>query len=725
MLTERGFHVGGLERGGREWTPFVELSPDLVRTIVASEDERFFRHDGVDPRGILRALRANRSAGSAVQGGSTITQQLAKSFVGDQRTVWRKLEELVVARRIEVAYSKADIFEAYINRIYFGAGATGIGGAARIFFGTTPEQLTLSQSALLAAVIPAPGRYNPFQHPDEALVRRDRVLDRLFETGLATAEEVERARAQPLGLSPVAPQRVRAPEIARATWREMRTHGDGDWRQGAFEIDTGIDLVRQRIAQEAVAEAAFELDQRQGLRPPIALLAEGGGDAFRAAFAELEQHRVMPAYVLDVTASSVAVWSGEEQVLGSSAWEWAVPFDPDADNHGELIDDPRDAFAPGQVVLLRDGEIVQWPRVEAAYASMDVSTGAYSTLIGGTDSERSEFDRFTQGCRQPGSTFKPIVYSAAFDRGYTPASMLADTPMRIELGPYEEWRPRNADGDFDGFITLWQALIWSRNLPAVEVYRDIGPRPTIARARALGVTSEMDDVESLALGASCMAPSELLNVYGSFAAGGFQHAPHLVTSVRAYGERGVLLSEGPGGLRERPGARLERILEAPLAAPVSVIDERNAYQISYLLGDVVRQGTGRDLRELGFPIAGKTGTTNAYDAWFAGFTARDVAVAWVGSDRNDRPLGRGETGGHLALPLWADAMLDVPEHLPLLREPPRGIELVDIEPETGRLWAEGRASITLPFREGTAPREVAPTQARVDAMQIDRMQTDF
>lgn len=724
VTSARGLQIGGLERGARAWTSFGEMSPDFVRAIVASEDARFFVHEGFDLEAIARAAVANRAAGGVTQGGSTLTQQLAKSFVGDEESLARKLEELVVARRIEVLWSKAAIFEAYANRIYFGAGATGVGAAAAIYFGRTPAELTLAQSAMLAAILPAPGRFHPFREPELVRERRDRVLDRLEATGLATADEVAAARAEDLGLSGVGDVRVTAPGLERAAWRSLATMSDADWRRRDLRIHTGFDLVRQRVAEAAVREHLEALDQRQGWRGPAGHVAAGAEAAFDAALAQSAPGgRVRVGRVEAVSRDAMSVRTGSEAtVLGPDAWSWAAPYAPDGSEHDATVSDARDVASVGDIVLLADGRLTQWPRVEAAYAALDLATGHYEALVGGYDAARSEFDRVVQGCRQPGSTFKPIVYSVALDAGYTPASALRDAPIRIELGPYEEWRPRNADGAFDGHLTVWEALIWSRNLPALQLYRELGSAATIRRARELGISSRLDAVESLALGASCLSPEELLRVYGALGRTGFALVPRVVDRVVA--PDGAVWVSGPAIESASVPVRevVSRWWRDRGRVPEPVLHTDTAFQTSWLLRQVVLRGTGRPLRERAFEVAGKTGTTNAYDAWFAGYTDRDVAVTWIGSDRNERPLGDGETGGELALPLWDDALLDPAVPGPVLAEPPTSIVWAEIEPESGWLAAEDRWAIEMPFRRGTEPRRQAPSQVVRDLQRIDRIE---
>ena len=450
VRSARGLQIGGLERGARPWTPYASISPAFVRAM--SEDVRFFAHEGVDPEGIARAAVANRRAGEVTQGGSTITQQLAKSFVGDDETLDRKLRELVVARRLERLFSKSAIFEAYANRIYFGAGATGVEAAAALYFGTEASALDLAQSATLAAILPAPGRLNPYRH-ERVTERRDRVLERLRLTGLATDQEVDEALSAPLVLHGAATTRVHAPGVERAVWRGLGQLDERDWRRGDAAIWTDIDLVRQRVAERAAREHVWRLDQRQGWRGALGRVADP--EAFERAWADAAfDGEVVPAYVMEAE-SALYVWAGERVEVPAEGWAWATPWRDDAENHGEQLSRADAAFEVGDVVLLRargpvhrtpreeplsqGAHLVQWPLAETAVVSADLATGHVEALVGGFDADRSAFDRAYQACRQPGSTFKPIVYSAAIDEG------LMASPWRARLSGSCLGRRRSGD----------------------------------------------------------------------------------------------------------------------------------------------------------------------------------------------------------------------------------------------------------------------------------------
>lgn len=725
----QGFQIGGLQRGQREWVDFHDISPDLIRAVLASEDERFFEHPGVDLRGILRAASANAAAGRVVQGGSTITQQLAKSFVGSDRTYARKFVELITARLIEHHWSKTEILEAWLNRIYFGRGAEGIASAAWIYFGVTPADLTLDQSAFLAGMLQSPSRFDPFEEPDVAQRERDLVLSRLQMSGLGDARAASHFQRNALQLRPGSQVLVSAPDVVNSMSDELERLQPGrDWRYGNADIYSTVDLVRQRVAESRLQQGLRELDRRQGIRQHVAGVA-GGDDAVarrREALAGLpRENQVRLAEVTAVSDTELTVFDGEERVLFSDAWNWAVPWQEDGENHGETIRRPADAFAPGDIVALdADYRVTQRLRLTGAFGSADLVDGALDVVVGAETGAVDGFDRFLDGCRQPGSTFKPIVYSAALDRGMTPGTILRDAPIRFELGPQEEWRPRNADGRFGGHMTAWEAFIWSRNLPAIEVFRWVGFSATQQRARDLGISSPLENVESLVLGASCLRPVELLTAYATFARTGHRPRLHALASVFEGGQSSWV-GGGAGALHHRAFARVQRMWSTRREPSAPAISAANAWSIAFLLRDVVQSGTGSEYEGMPFPAAGKTGTTTAYDAWFAGFTPREAAVVWIGTDRNTRPLGRRETGGRLAMPVWVEGLLPASVEFPLLARQPAELLMVPMDPESGLVAPADRWAVTLPFYARFAPVEIAPTREDQVLQRIDQLQREF
>jgi len=486
--------------------------------------------------------------------------------------------------------------------------------------------------------------------------------------------------------------------------------------------------VRQRVAESRLQRGLRELDRRQGLRQHVASVA-GGDDAMagrRAAIAALpRENEVRLAEVIGVSDTELTVFDGEERVLFSDAWSWAVPWQEDGENHGATIEQPEASFAVGDVVALdADYRVTQRLRLTGAFGSADLVDGALEVVVGADAGAVDGFDRFLDGCRQPGSTFKPIVYSAALDRGLTPGTILRDAPIRFELGPQEEWRPRNADGRFGGHMTAWEAFIWSRNLPAIEVFRWVGFAATQQRARDLGISSPLENVESLVLGASCVRPVELLTAYATFARTGYRPRLHALASVYEGGEP-VWTSGSAGALHQRAFARVQRLWSTRREPPVPAISAANAWSISFLLRDVVQRGTGSEYEGLPFPVAGKTGTTTAYDAWFAGFTPREAAVVWIGTDRNTRPLGRRETGGRLAMPVWVEGLLPAAVDFPLLARQPAELLMVPMDPESGLVAPADRWAVTLPFYARFAPVEIAPSREDQTLQRMDQIQREF
>ncbi len=721
IYSARGFEIGGLERGAREWTPLHEVSPALVQALLASEDRRFFRHRGYDARGFARAMMANLRAGAVREGGSTLSQQVAKSWIGHERTWRRKVAELAMARQIEARFSKGEILESWLNRSYFGGGATGIRAAARLFYGVEPADLTLAQASAIVAAVPAPSVLHPGRESTAAEERRVHVLGALRAAGMAPEAALAAAaeRAPPVG----AGSRPHArPGLVRAVDKELAAAGVSDARYGGRHVFSALDLVRQSVAEDAVRRGVGALDRRQGLREHAAAVPEG---RFNEAMAALDGQGggVRLALVLSTGGDALVVYDGRRRTLGTEAWSWAGPWRADAEEHDARIDAPT-PFARGDLVFIRDGQVVQRPRVEAAYGSVELAGGGIEALIGGIDGERSHFNRYVSGCRQPGSTFKPILYSAALDRGFSAATMLRDGPDRVVLGPQEGWSPRNADGRFDGHVTLRDAFARSRNLPAIQVIAAIGPEAVVERARELGITTSMTPVTPLALGASCVRPAELTEALAVFAIGGRRLTPTLVRSARGRDEA-VWTAAAVSDPNTGAAGRAAALLRASRTGRRRAVSEQNASQVAALMRDVVRAGTGSSLRDIGWELSGKTGTTNAYDAWFLGISGREISTLWIGSDRNTRPLGRLESGSRLALPIWRDAALAPVPPIGLDAPVPPGLEAVLIDRNTGLVSPDGASAYEVILPPTTSPRREAPTHERRTLDRLDRAGSNF
>lgn len=739
IYTLDGRPIGGLERGLSPWARYDEIPPLVVQAFLAAEDDEFFLHDGMDLTAIARAALANLRASGVTQGGSTITQQLAKMFVGQARTYERKFVELLVARRIEGAFSKTEILEAYLNRIYLGAGAYGVRAAARLYFDHTLEGVTLDEAATLAGIASAPSAFEPYDYPDRARERRDLVLARMRALGFASEADVAAARERPVVLR----ERGEIPEpplpylVDDVRTDLVAEHGAGAWRYGALTVTTALSLPLQRMAEAALAEGVGTIDRRQGYRGPLRqdtrLDAARFDDLVRDRFPAADRQPRRPALVVARRPDAIEVrLDGTEVSLGPDAWRWAFPFDESDNENGLERADTEGLAEPGDIVLVDvSGDaprLTQTPRLDAALVSMDLETGYLRAMGAGVDYDRSQFNRVLHGCRQPGSTFKPVVFSRALDMGMTLATPLIDVPLRLPQGGREIWRPRNADGQFQGDMLLRDALIRSRNLPTIDVFRRVGAAGVVDRARRLGFTTPMEPTDALSLGASCVYPVDVATAYGVFANRGYRQRPVRVVSV--VDGRGALVADhgawfDPAG---SASATLYRALRDAAAEDHPVIDPRTAYLITYALHDVVEMGTGFGAQALGVPAAGKTGTTNAFDAWFAGFTERYVTAVWVGTDRNTRALGRGEHGAEVALPIWLDYMHGAVAGLAQgsLTEPrPAGISYIRVDRETGLLAHEDAPGFWLPFREGTEPTEYALTPEERDLRRLDALDYEF
>ena len=739
VFTLDGRPVGGLHRGLAPWARYDEIPPLVLEAFLAAEDDDYFLHEGVDIRAIVRAALANWRAGSVQQGGSTITQQLAKMFVGHARTYERKLLELMLSRRLEATYSKEQILEAYLNRIYLGAGAYGVRAAARIYFDHSLEGLTVAEAATLAGIASAPSSFEPYDHPERARARRDLVVNRMASLGFLPEHEALLVRESAVelrerGENPAAPLPYTTDQIRRDIRNEF---GRDAWRYGALEVVTATSLSMQRYGEQALLRGVEEVDRRQGYRGPLRTETGLSHEQFTALVDRHfpRQQLMRPALVDAVDETGLTVWiDGAQAQLGPESWSWASPYDPESSENAVERETTDGLVSVGDVVLVIREEgtdrflLSQMPRLQGALASVDLSTDYVTAMVGGIDYDGSQFNRVTRGCRQPGSVFKPVIYSRALDMGMTLATPLIDVPMQLFQGGIETWRPRNADGDFQGDLMLRDALIRSRNLPTIRVFKRIGAYSVIERARQLGFTTPMEHVDALSLGASCVYPIEVASAYGVFANRGFLHRPTTVVSI--VDGRGELVSDR-GTFFDGTAAvstMVHRAFRDLTEHEGPVLDPRTAYLLTFVLHDVIRMGTAYGALELGFPAAGKTGTTNAFDAWFVGYTQRLVTTVWVGSDRNTRPLGRGEHGAEVALPIWVDFMsssLSGLEQASLVEPRPPGINLIKVDLLTGLLAQEGAPGVWLPFREGTEPQQYAPTPEQRDMAELDRLGLEF
>ena len=725
---------------------YEQLPKKLIQAFLATEDDRFFRHHGVDWQGILRAAVANLKAGGIRQGASTITMQVARDmFLTPRRDMKRKMSEIYISLLMEAEFTKEEIFSLYVNKIFLGQRAYGVGAAAEVYFGKGLDQLTVAEMATLAGIPTAPSVVNPVANPEAARVRRAHVLGRMLELNYITQAEYDEARSSPVesrlhGSSIEAD----APYVAEMVRNEMQAkYGDAVYTAG-YKVFTTIDSRLQAAATVALRTGLLEYDRRHGFRGATAKvdLAKLAGP--KDLEAQLEEFPVVgglrPAIVLNVEAKSAKIYVKDmgEATLPWEKLSWA---------RRELPDEKVDRTPSQASEILTRGDViytvgrtaqsllfVQVPDAQSALVSVDPKDGAVVALVGGFDYFQSKFNRVTQARRQPGSGFKPFVYAAAFDKGFTPASIVLDAPIVIdEAGMEQAWRPHEDTNKFYGPIRLREALVYSRNLVSVRLMRAIGGEYTWNYVTRFGFDkSQLPNDLTLALGTAELSPLQMAVGYSTFANGGYKVSSYTIDRVEDAG--GKVLQQAaptlacfqcaratddppaPGAAAAPAGARAAQLDTAPHDGK-TMIPEKNlapqiitpqvAYLLSDMMKDVIRRGTGVRARSLNRDdIAGKTGTTNDHhDAWFNGFNGDLVTTVWTGFDQ-DRSLGDGEEGAHVAVPTWTyfmhEALAGAPKHgVPL----PDGIVAARISRESGLLASSDNPnSIVEYFVEGNLPK---------------------
>ena len=734
------------EFGEKRRTPLhlYEVPERLIQAFLAGEDDRYFEHPGVDWQGLTRAVLYLVRTGEKGPGGSTITMQVARNFfLTREKTYIRKLNEILLALKIEREFSKEEILELYVNKIFLGQRAYGVGAAAQVYYGRTVTELTLPQLAMIAGLPKAPSRFNPIADPEQAVVRRNYVLRRMLELGYIDQTEHDAARDAPVtakvhGLA----VEVEAPYLAEMVRAHMEeTYGE-DAYTGGYKVWTTIDGRLQRAANAALRQTLLEYDARHGFRKPERhVAAENLAPSPGSVLDDIpEVGGLVPAVVTSAEARTVAAWARNEGPveIELESMKWARPYI----NVNAFGKEPKGADAvlkAGDVIRLQragDGwSIAQIPAVEGALVSLDPDDGSIVALTGGFDFYRSKFNRATQARRQPGSSFKPFIYSAALEHGYTAASIINDAPVVYEDESLTgAWRPENYSGKFFGPTPLRTALFKSRNLVSIRLLREIGIDSAIDHIAKFGIDAEsLPRGLSLALGSGVLTPLELATGYGVLANGGYAVEPYFIERVldgddqlifaadplvvcRDCGDdeaMAVSASEAPAGDGDAGSAAPADTVAAGTERSGYVrraprtIDARNAWLMSSLLRDVIRRGTGRKALVLERDdLAGKTGTTNdQFDAWFSGFAPGIVATAWIGFDEF-RPLGRRETGATAALPMWIAYMKEALEGVPQREDPPpEGIVTVRIDPETGELaGASHEGAVFESFRAERVPK---------------------
>ncbi len=700
-----------------------EIPDPLVKAFLAAEDDRFFDHPGIDYQSLLRAGYSLLTTGERRQGGSTITMQVARNFfLSSEKTFGRKLNEIILALRIERDLSKPEILELYLNKIYLGHRAYGVGAAAQIYYGKTVQELDLAQMAMIAGLPKAPSRFNPIANPERALLRRNYILGRMRDLGYIPQEVYAKAVGEPESAHvQLAPVEVDAPFAAEMTRSEMVERFGPDAYTNGYRVYTTLDPRLQTAAERALRLNLEDYDRRHGWRGAEVHVDRPLFD--RPETVEVALGEVKPygglttglvAVVNDKDRLAEVVIDGNRRVR--VAWEdmrWAQRY-IDEDRRGVVPKKPSDVLRVGDLIRLRqegEGEKARWrlaqvPDVEGALVALDPSDGAIRALVGGYDFARNKFNRAVQAQRQPGSGFKPFVYSAALDHGFTTASVIEDSPLEIyEPGQGKVWRPENYDGGYKGPMRLREALVQSRNLVSIRLLQAIGVDTALRHLALFGFDpAALPRNLTLALGTATVSPLDMARGFATFANGGFRIQPYLIDRVEEEG-RGVVYQATPETV-----CRDCRGTTTPGGKPVAprVVNAENVYLTNSVLQDVTRRGTAAAARVLNRKdIAGKTGTTNDWrDAWFNGYTPALAASSWVGFD-SMKPLGKGEVGGKAALPAWIafmrEGLKDVPDVAPPM---PAGLVAVKINPETGLKAGAGEEGVFEIFRAAEVPRAV-------------------
>lgn len=691
--------------------PISKIPKILIDAFVAAEDARFYEHEGIDLFGIARAFLKNIEAGSIVQGGSTITQQVAKSFfLSMERSYSRKIREAILAYRIDSTFSKDEILFLYLNQIYLGHGAYGVAAAAENYFGKSVSELNLAEAAVMAGLPQAPSRYSPFIHPERAKQRQVYVLNRMMAEGYITNLQATEAINVKLEIKhrpnwyienvPYYTEHVRQ-------YVEEKYGRDVLYTEG-LKVYTAVNIEMQKTARDELNGGLKALDKRQGYRGPVDHLeAEDIEDFSQQMEERLAEEPLKPRTV----TKGVVVAIGEDDTVATirlgnalgrlnvADMTWARKPNPDVPSYqAPRVKKISHVLAIGDVIRvsvkaqpdesgLWDLALEQTPAVQGALLSMETETGQVKAMIGGRDFRKSQFNRAIQSRRQPGSAFKPIIYAAALDKGYTPASVIIDSALVFEDTERDfTWKPDNYEETFHGPTLFRTALARSRNVVTVKILKDIGINYVIDYAEKLGIESDLSRNLSIALGSSGISLLELVRAYSVFANQGYRITPCFVTKIL-----------------DRDG----NVLEQNFPESEKAIDKTTAYIITNLLQDVVKRGTGWRVKALDRPVAGKTGTTNnLYDAWFMGYTPGYVTGVWVGFDE-EASLGANETGSRAASPIWLAFMKAVLDGKPVRAfQVPDGVVFAKIDAETGLLAIpESKKTIFECFKEGTVPTE--------------------
>jgi penicillin-binding protein 1A len=774
VYTDDAVLAGEFYRERRKVVPYERIPKRLVQAFIASEDSSFFDHPGIDVigtgRAAIKSIFKKVTGKGSIQGGSTLTQQTAKAVLASaegheaatKKTITRKLREAILAFRLEKSLTKEEILYLYLNNVFLGHHSYGVQAAAENYYRKDVRDLTLAEMALVAGLPQRPSDFSPFRNPDAAKRRRGYVLHRMLSENMITQAEYDKAKDEEIHAYPVEDVfHEFAPYFVEEVRRDIYDrYGNAVLLKEGLKVFTTMDAERQRAAQDAMLNGLFDVDKRQGFRGPAAHLDT---EAERKAFVErskkvMGDEPITPnaLYVglvteIDADGKEARVQVGPHvKTLPLLGMRWARKVNAEVYYPGAMINSVKTALKVGDVTVVRavtrkdltdDREqfdarlakllpedetalyfrLEQEPELQGALVSIDPHRQYLVAMVGGYDFDANEYNRAFQACRQPGSAFKPFVYSAAIENlNWTEATVIVDSPIVFDDEDSQlRWKPQNFSEEFKGDVLLRTALVNSMNIPAVKTFQAVGVKKMVAWAKSLGLNTKINEDFSAALGSSCALPYELAQVYATFNRLGEKRPTYFVRKIEdRFGrtlEDHTAYDDAWAPFVDRVAAGYARLFEPG----EQVMTPETGYILTHLLRGVVQEGTGGPAGKLGKPAAGKTGTTNdSFDAWFAGFTRDLVTVAWVGYDLNPHPLGRFETGGRAALPIWLSYMKQAlsgrsqPEFYP-----PEKLELVRlaIDNRTGKIAAPGsRNASEMWFKKGTEPQDAAPERDQVD-----------
>ena len=687
VYTAEGVLMGEFGEERRAVVKIGEVPEQLKQAILAAEDDRFYQHGGVDYAGVLRAAYSNFTSGGARQGASTITMQVARNFfLSKEKTLTRKFSETLLAFKIEHSLTKDEILELYINQIYLGQRSYGFASASQVYFGKPLSDIDLAEAAMLAGLPKAPSSYNPIVNPKRAKTRQAYVLRRMNEIGQISAQEYKEATGKALVIKRKSQEfAVHAEYVAEMARQAVYDRYQEETYTRGFKVYTTVRQLDQQAAYQSLRQGVMDYDQRRGYRGPESFVKLVKNDVSQEEILEnalQDRHDSGDLYAAAVlTANSKSVHAyrrgGERIEITGEGLKFAQKF------LSETAPAVQQRIHPGSIIRVQKSDkglwqIVQIPQVEASLVSIDPQDGSIRSLVGGFDFNRNQFNHVTQAWRQPGSSLKPFIYSAALEKGFTPATVINDAPISFsaaETGS-KPWEPRNFESKYDGPIRMREALAKSKNMVSVRILRAITVQYAQDYISRFGFDPSMHPpYMTMALGAGSVTPMQMAVGYTAFANGGFRVAPYFIQRIE-----------------DEKGNILEQAQPSQVAKnAVQIIDPRNAYLMTTMMQDVVERGTATRAKQLNrTDLAGKTGTTNDHvDAWFCGYQTGLVAVAWIGFD-NPKSLGEHETGGRAALPIWVNYMGKVLQNVPMSPPiSPQGVITARVNPATGLRVSHG------------------------------------